>query len=248
MSDFSRGAAFLLLFLSLPSLGGCRDRPNSQSGARDSFVVEKTFQIKFSDSPHDKETVPYCLLAFRPPTPEERYPLLFIWHGNKDTALPYLEIWRPEAERRKWMVLAPDRSLALRSETHEMAIFDELLKEIERRYPVDQEKIFVAGTSTGALVAQWALLHYPSVVKGAIFVTAADYRRLSSEDHLGILPPVLFVHGEKDQLFESILSEVSLLKNRGIRATLLRYPGAGHEHRPEWNGKIFDWIEAEAYS
>ena len=59
--------------------------------------------------------------------------------------------------------------------------------------------------------------------------------------------PVVFVHGGKDNQFK--LSEISqqaeILKKRGVDTTLFSYPDAGHEQRPEWSRRIFDWIEAQ---
>ena len=185
----------------------------------------------------------YSVFSVSPRVPGERYPLLFGWHYAAGDGPSYVALWKREAGRRKIIVLAPTRRGSAVGETMDLETFRKVLGEGVRRYPVNRRRIFVVGSSAGALSAKWALLRYRRLLAGAIFVTSADFRKLSEERDLANLPPVLFVHGEKDWLFPEIVKEVRKLRKRGVTATLIRYPNACHEHRPEWSRDIFDWME-----
>jgi acetyl esterase/lipase len=73
-------------------------------------------------------------------------------------------------------------------------------------------------------------------------------RRLSEEEELKGLPPLLFVHGTQDLLYNQIQKEVETLKERGIGAALISVSGAGHDHRAAWSEMIFDWMKESSYS
>lgn len=210
-----RGAAFSLLFLTLVT--GC---------ARTSATV--------------KEDPKYRLLIFKPSRANKHYPLLLVLHGTGQTPQNYFKIWKKEAIHRKVMVLAPA------IENLDLEKFYELIEEIARQYPVDHEKVLLAGISSGALVARWLLVKRPAFWKGAILVASPTGEPWAETVDVKNFPPILFVHGGKDNQFKlsEIAQQVEILKKRGVDTTLFSYPGAGHEQRPEWSRRIFDWLEA----
>ena len=141
------------------------------------------------------------------------------------------------------MILAPDRGRRYSSE----ALY-RLIDKISKEYPIRKKRRVLAGVSAGALVGRWFLLERPSFWKAAIFIAAPTQEKWTATADVSHFPPVLFVHGEKDNQFpiEEVVEHVETLKRRGVRVELFRYPDAGHEHRPEWNQVIFDWIEKNA--
>ena len=187
-----------------------------------------------------EENPQYDLLTFKPSKGDERFPLLLALHGTGQTNRNYFEIWRGEAERRKVMVLAPA------IESLDLEALYQLVEEVARRYPVDRQKILLAGVSSGALVARWLLLKRPAFWERVIFVASPTGEHWAETVDGKGFPPLLFVHGGQDKQFklEEIIQQVEVLKSEGVETTLFSYPNAGHEQRPEWSRRIFDWIEA----
>lgn len=235
---FSSGFAFLF-FISFTLLG-CSRLSQLEWGDASSQVIEGRFQAKSPDPILGPVSIPYHLLVLKPEKSRERFPLLVALHGRGGSGREYLEVWRKEAEKRRFMILAPDRE---QSYSHEA--FQGLMEEVLKRYPANQKRRYLAGVSAGALVARWFLIERPSFWRGAVLIASPTGDSWTAEADVSRFPPVLFVHGEKDNQFpiQKIVDHVETLKNRRVRAELLRESEGGHEHRPEWNGAIFDWLE-----
>lgn len=176
---------------------------------------------------------------------DEHFPLLLALHGTGGSAGEYIEIWRAEAQRRKIILLVPAIRRAYENKSEDLKAFYQLVERALRRHAVDKKRIYIAGASSGSLVARWLIESRPSFWRAAVLVASPADERWARETDLGGLPPLLFVHGEKDEQFpiESIRRQVAILKNRGFDAELLSYPDAGHEQRPEWSRRILTWLE-----
>ena len=162
--------------------------------------------------------------------------------------MEYLEVWEEEAKGRRVMVLAPDLSSAVRNGTMDLKLLYELVDEIASRFPVDKERMILAGVSAGALIARRMLIDRPSYKwKAVIFIASPDDPWPSYVD-VKSFPSVLFVHGAYDDQFklENIKQSVMSLKEKGVDTELIQDPEGGHEHNEEWNKEIFDWIEAHS--
>ena len=186
----------------------------------------------------------YHLTLFQNPQPKEGFPLLLVLHGTGDSGKEYLQLWKSEADRRKIVLLAPTLTRGYQKESADLKIFDQLIEEVSRRYPVNGEKIYLAGISSGALIARWLLMNHPERWKAVILIASPGYESWTSRVDVETLPPILFVHGEKDEQFpiKQIEEHVKILKEKGVETDLWRYP-AGHEQKEEWSSDIFDWIE-----
>ena len=235
---FSSGLAFLF-FISF-TLPGCSRLSQLEWGGASSQVLEGRFRAKPPDPVLGLVSVSYHLLVLKPEKAGDRFPLLVVLHGRNGNGRDYLEVWRKEAERRRFMVLAPNRDQSYRDE-----VFYSLVKEVLKRYPVEKKKTYLAGLSAGALVARWFLIARPSFWRGVVLIASPTGDQWTAEADVSRFPPVLFVHGEKDNQFpvQKIAGHVETLKDRGVRTDLIRDPEGGHEHRPEWNEGIFDWLE-----
>lgn len=208
-------------------------------GEVSSQVMEGRFQAKPSPV-LGSVSIPYHLLVMKPEKPGERFPLLVVLHGRGGSGAGYLEVWRKEAEARRFMLLAPDREQAYGDKA-----FYGLVTDVLKRYPVKKKRIYLAGVSAGALLGRWFLMGRPDFWQGVILIASPTGDRWTAEADVRRFPPVLFVHGGKDNQFpvQKIVDHVETLKARGVRTGLIREPEGGHEHRPEWNGEIFDWLE-----
>jgi len=190
------------------------------------------------------------LSTFKPTRKGQRFPLLLALHGRGGNGRDYLDVWKDEADRRHVMVLAPTRTRGYSDEADDMVAFYRLVEEIVRQYPVARDKIFLAGDSSGALVARWLVLSNPGGWKKVVFVSSPPFEQWEDLPDGGRLPPILYVHGVADNQFkiEEIAGSVETLRRRAFEAKLISYSDAGHEHRPEWNREIFDWLLGQDYS
>ncbi|MBI2167687.1 MAG: prolyl oligopeptidase family serine peptidase [Candidatus Omnitrophica bacterium] len=203
-------------------------------------MIEGRFQAKSPDPVLGSVSVSYYLLVLKPVKARERFPLLVALHGRNGNGRDYLEVWRKEAEKRRFMVLAPNRDQPYSNE-----VFYGLVKEALKHYSAEKKKMYLAGVSAGALVGRWFLIARPAFWRGAVLIASPTGDQWTTEADVSRFPPVLFVHGEKDGQFpvQKIAGHVETLKSRGVRSELIQEAEGGHEHRPEWNEEIFDWIE-----
>lgn len=189
------------------------------------------------------ESLGYSLTVFPSPG-EKRFPLLLVLHGREGTGREYLELWKGEAGRRNVMVLSPTRRRGYHNDFGDLKEFYELVDKIVEKYPVDKERIYLAGTSAGSLIAQWLVENRPSYWRGVILISSpSNGSWISKMDFRS--PALLFVHGARDpqSQVEEIRQEIEILKKKDIKVSLLIYPNGGHEQRPEWSREIFNWIE-----
>jgi len=201
-------------------------------------IVRQNVQLRGSEG--QSYAVESYVLMPEPQRKGEHFPLLLALHGRGGNGRAYLEIWRKEASQRRWMILAP----SYENPDFDLDAIDALLIQVKRDYPVDSARIYLEGVSAGGFISQLLVKQNPSAWKAAVFVAAPPFEAPGHQTSAGY-PPLLFVHGEKDAQFrfEDVLTRVGALKKEGIEAEVFRYPDAAHEHRPEWNGAIFDWLE-----
>ena len=233
MHTLNRAGIFLLLFFSLAVT-----RQPVCLGEKESSILQGEFPTKV-------EILKYFLTVFRPSKKSAQRPLVFLLHGRGQKGGDYLKIWKEEADRRGYLLLAPTWQYGYRGSSQDLEGFYELLGEIIQKYPVNREKVYLAGISSGALVGRWLLLERPSVWKAVVLTASPPYDGWANPSRLEGLPPVLLVHGARDNQFHfgEAVRRVKILREQGVRADLLGYLNAGHEQRPEWSKDIFDWME-----
>ena len=159
-----------------------------------------------------------------------------------------MRILKKEADRRGVILLAPTRTKGYRNEPSELEEFYQLVEGVTRHHSIDRERVFLAGTSSGALIARWLVVNRPSFWRGVILIASPAAESWTSRVEPFGFPPVLFVHGEKDKQFpiEEIRRHVDILKEKGVDAELLSDPQEGHTQSPRWNKIIFDWIKKKS--
>ncbi len=135
-------------------------------------------------------------------------PLVVAFHGllidSKDVMPKYTKL-NDTAEEHKFLVAYPnaiDRSWGLRPEkvTADLTFFDALLKELQGRYKIDANRVYVLGMSNGGYFA-----HLVGKERSKVIAAVASHSGLLGlQTILGIKAerkfPVLIVHGDKDRL------------------------------------------------
>lgn len=192
------------------------------------------------------QEVDYALLRIPPRSPAEKFPLIVAFHGSGGSGVDYIETWADEAERHRAMVLAPTWDYPEEERELGREHFHAVVEQVIRDYPVDRDRIYLAGVSAGALIAQWLAEENPRSWRGLVLIAYSPSTDWAERVDLGDFPAMLFVFGGKDsQYSEAELSRsVLALSKRGANARLFLDPEGAHEHRPEWNHRIFDWLEA----
>lgn len=118
-----------------------------------------------------------------------------------------------------------------------------LLDEIEARYDVDRDRVYLTGLSMGGY-GTWALgSRYPD--RFAAIVPICGGGTLPMAFGLANVPVWAF-HGGKDQTVPAEESQqmVELINKRGGNAKLTIYPDAGHDSWTETydNPELYDWL------
>lgn len=229
-------------------LSGCLASPWEKLMKEGSVIVDQNMELKSSDIPKDNRMIDYSLLVIKPEKPGEKFPLIVTLHANGSSGWEYIATWEEEAKKRRMMVVAPTLNLTTgKNDELDLRPLYWLVRRISVRFPVDRNRIFIAGVSAGGLVARWMVIKRPFLWKGVIFIASPD-DPWPSHTEVKDFPSILFVHGAYDDQFklEKIIQNVDILKQKGADVEPLQYPEGKHEHNEEWNKDIFNWIEAHS--
>ena len=209
-------------------------------------LIADSFRPMINGVYNEKERVDYLLQLPKEPKHGKLFPLLYVHHGRGQIAGQAMEEWSDEAERIGFAVLAPARDRAYENTPESLHNLYALVDQITKKYPIDSKRIVIAGVSAGGLITRWLVENDPGRWEAAVFVANPPFDwTFFKHDNLDKFPPMLFVHGLNDPQFdiEDVRKAVQKVKDAKINAVLIEYPDAGHEHRPEWNDRIFQWIE-----
>lgn len=120
------------------------------------------------------------------------------------------------------------------------------------RYPIDPEKVVVAGFSQGGLMAYDLALREPSRFAGLAALSSwlpaplvEDIPKLPEQERL----PVLVVHGTQDNriAIDRARESREALREFGVSLTYREFE-MGHEIRPEALKVIVHWLDNRAFS
>jgi predicted peptidase len=216
--------------------------------------------------------MPYRLLAPRDLSSGARYPLVVFFHGsgergadNEKQLINGVERFaRPESRSQyPCFVLAPQCPTHLdnqpimwtgsREEMHRLKLASEpaaplqtaleLIFVIQGKYPIDLDRIYVAGISMGGFAAWEALIRHPRHFAAAIPVCGGgDVTYADSIKHV----PVWAFHGAEDPVVPVICSRsmIENLEKAGGAPRYTEYPGVGHNSwdRAYAEPELLSWL------
>jgi len=122
----------------------------------------------------------------------------------------------------------------------------DVMTEVKRRYPIDEDRVYLTGSSMGGGGALWLALTRPDIWAGVAMVCPATVP--GTEDLAGNAYnfPVRLYHGELDTAVpaESTRQWQRRLLEAGVTADYTEFPGVRHN---AWdtayrNGAIFEWF------
>lgn len=220
-------------------------------------------QLATFHSTVDGSEQPYALYVPRELDPARRWPLVISLHGGNSThQLSLRRVFgrgsRPgetvgEASRSfpslpdvPFLVAAPRIRAALGyNPVAEQDVYD-LLADLRRRFPVDDDRIYLTGTSSGAGGALRLALTRPDLWAGVVAVCPAIPPGLEDLAGNGSNLPIQIYQGEHDPLVpvQTTRAWQKRFLDAGVNVEYLEYPHVRHN---AWdsayaNGRIFDWF------
>jgi predicted peptidase len=184
----------------------------------------------------EKQTLSYWL--FLPNSyvakTEKKYPLLLFLHGIGESGS---DIEKVKAHGPPKLLSDPDKAKDWQFITVSPQCPDDydwsplqlalLLDELEKKYEVDKDRIYVTGMSMGGRGA-WGLL-YHSPDRFAAGVPIASSFHIAAADRFVNLPLWIF-YGEKDIAVNNVKREVEAIKSAGGKQVQLTvHPDVGHD-------------------
>jgi fermentation-respiration switch protein FrsA (DUF1100 family) len=220
--------------------------------------------VTFSSSVDGSEQ-PYALYVPRSFRPDGRYPLVISLHGEDVPAqtnlfqlfglrppsfLPDFGVSRgtplPDVG---FIVACPLARGAMGFQgIAEQDVYD-VLADVERRYPVDEDRVYLTGISMGGGGALWLALTRPDVWAAVAPLCAATVPGSEELAPNALNLPIRLFHGEADIVVPAQSSRAwqKRLLDAGAPAEYLEYAGARHN---AWdfayrNNGVFDWFASQ---
>lgn len=173
-------------------------------------------ECRFADEQGEPQVAGYQLFVPRVIEPDERYPLLvFPVFGDWLNSLLLTDPEHPEKYRFFVLVLGSADNFA------------EILQDIVRMYPVDQDRIYLSGPSQGGYVCVWIAKRHPELIAAAAPLAAGG----TTEDvaKLVRVPMWVFVNRGDPPHFANAEQLVAAVKDAGGNAHLTAIPANGHD-------------------
>jgi dienelactone hydrolase len=229
---------FTVLFLCFISLTAYRCQPSGNPrtpDADDTTVVVRTIKCQL-----DTEQS-YCIALPNGFDPDRHYPVIFVFdpHGDGHLAVHTFGAGASEFG----YIVAGSNDIRNGYEKTEYAL-QALTGDVTNRYPVDRERMYAAGFSGGARVAQEFSRRNRDIK--AIACIGAGY----SGEQAGIWQnevSVLFIAGNEDFNYHEIRNSYRIMASEGIHCFVLEYSGKHAWPGPEIIHDAMLWFEFDDY-
>jgi len=207
--------------------------------------------------PDGAGTVP-CLVQLPPEyDPLRRYPTVVTLHAATTTPLNQIEWWAGvagpdgtrvgQAGRHGTIVVAPTwtapSAAAYDYSAREHAVVLAALREAQRRFAIDSDRVFLSGHSLGGDAAWDIALAHPDLWAGLVAIAPGAGRYVNHYWPNARTLPIYIVGGELDA---GTLSRNAMDLDRyffkGFDTTYVEYRGRGHDHFSDEQLRIFAWM------
>jgi len=200
-----------------------------------------------------------CLVQLPPEyDPLRRYPVIVSLHGAWSTPLNQIEWWaglpgpdglrRGQATRYGYIVIAPqwgrEHQTSYGYTAREHAAVLGALREAQRAFSIDTDRVFLSGHSLGGDAAWDIALAHPDLWAGLVAIAPSAGRYVNHYWPNARALPVYIVGGELDDAtFSHNSMDLDRYFSKGFDATYVEYRGRGHEHFSDEILRIFSWME-----
>ncbi|MFY9223095.1 MAG: PHB depolymerase family esterase [Blastocatellia bacterium] len=222
-------------------------------------------EVVFAALPTNKEIFPNLSIKVNgkerfyrlvvPKTSQNKFPLLFAFHGLGDSKdlMPFYSKLDETAKKHGFILVYPNGidkrwplipALAI----DDIAFFDSLYEKLIKSYPIDENRVYLAGMSNGAyfinILAQKRAEKIAAIASHSGSIGFLGRQGLKTKDKYA----VIIIHGDKDKIIS--VSEGRRTKNTyksaGYITEYLEVKGLGHTWANEINvnDKIWQFFEA----
>lgn len=205
--------------------------------------------------------------AFVPePKPDTKYGLLVWISAGEDGSPP--ENWLPILKRHHLIWIGPNSGGNEQPMARRFALAIDAAQNVQKRYPIDEARVFVAGVSGGGRAASMVAPMYPDLFRGSVYIVGCNFWRdldvpgdPESYWRKQFKPPppemlkvakersrFVFLTGETDMNREQTKATWRAYRADGFRhASYLEVPGMGHDlPNAEWLDKALRLLHGQA--
>ncbi|MFQ5671512.1 MAG: hypothetical protein ACE5G9_00325 [Nitrospinales bacterium] len=149
---------------------------------------------------HNGKNYPYAL--FSPPSggADENFPMIVILHGMGGTGDSTIGKW-VERLQNKFIILCPSYPMGAWWARPAEEIVLQLIQKTKSDYPVDGDRVFLAGLSNGAIGTFMIGMFYPDRFAGIVPIAGTITERLMPFLVNLNNTPVYIIHGARDPVF-----------------------------------------------
>lgn len=152
-----------------------------------------------------------------------------------------------QASRRGYIVVAPfwgqEHQTSYEYSAREHAAVLGSLREANRHFSIDSDRVFLSGHSMGGDAAWDVALSHPDLWAGLVGIVPTSARYVNHYWKNAHRLPMYLVGGEldSDRLVRNAM-DLDRYFQKGFDATYVEYLGRGHEHFSDDIHRIFDWM------
>ena len=173
---------------------------------------------------HNGKDYPYALFLPESSGSDEKVPLLVVLHGLGGSGANTIPAWI-ERSGKEFAVLCPSYPMGAWWARPAEDMVLSLIDQVREQYPIDSDRIFLAGLSNGAIGAYMIGMFYPNRFAGLIPIAGSITPRYMSFLENLRNTPIYMIQGAHDPIFPIRLS-------RRVHKILsdMRYPVIYREH------------------
>lgn len=182
--------------------------------------------------------------------PEVPTPLVLYWHGlfqcGRDGYAPYTERFviaiKDHPDLYPCIVAMPQRPYEYSDDEGE-ALCDAVFEQMKRQFNIDEDRVYVCGSSVGAQHAIRYVAHTPDIF-AALFAISGPVNTTYADSLTDI--PIFMAHGDADLAIDVQGSRelVAAIRAAGGAVDYVEYPGERHEiyYGVYSNPGYLDWL------
>lgn len=214
------------------------------------------YEFEFTGSDGQSVT---CFVQVPPEyDPLRRYPTVVSLHAAFTTPADQIAWWAGppgpdgrrigQATRHGCIVVAPrwteEGQTTYDYSAREHAAVLGALRESQRRFAIDTDRVFLSGHSLGGDAAWDIALAHPDLWAGLVAIAPGAGRYVNHYWHNARTLPIYVVGGELDNgTFARNGMDLDRYLSKGFDTTYVEYRGRGHEHFADEILRIFDWMQ-----
>lgn len=170
-------------------------------------------------------------------TADGKLPMVVFLHGRGGRAEPMAQLWRPSVARIGAVLVVPEAFEPF-GNGFQWGVVEDAIYQVEHaieyaaaRYPIDRERVIIAGFSQGAYVSLVAAARDPRRFAGVVAIGACDSQGFELDpggEPFEDPPPIYLGIGSKDRAYENCRPMAKLYEAAGFAVKLRVYKGYGH--------------------